>query len=112
MTTKFWNGKPIASVLFAVASSISISNLQAQQLNENQTVKAISQTNIHVIGAAKINPTTIEVSFSNNQKMLFDFYGENIFRLFQDNSGKAMRTPEAKQEAHILVENPENRLLL
>ena len=106
MKTKFWSGKPIASVLFAVASSISISNLQAQQVNENQTVKAILQTNIHIIGAAKINPTTIAVTFSNNQKMLFDFYGENIFRLYQDNSGAAMRAPEAKQEAHILVDNP------
>ena len=64
------------------------------------------QTNIHIIGAAKINPTTIAVTFSNNQKMLFDFYGENIFRLYQDNSGAAMRAPEAKQEAHILVDNP------
>jgi len=106
MKTKFWNGKPIASVLFAVASSISISNLQAQQLNENQSINTISQSNVKVTGAAKINPTTIAVTFSNNQKMLFDFYGDNIFRLFQDNSGKAMRTPEAKQEAHILVDNP------
>ena len=106
MKRKFWNGKPIASVLFAVATTISSSNLQAQQVNENQTVKAISQTNIHIIGAAKINPTTISVTFSNNQKMLFDFYGENIFRLYQDNSGAAMRAPEAKQEAHILVDNP------
>lgn len=106
MKKKFWNGKPIASVLFAVASSFSISNLQAQQLNDNATVKTVSQSNLKVSGATKINATTIAVTFSNNQKMLFDFYGENIFRLFQDNSGKAMRAPEAKQEANILVANP------
>ena len=106
MKTKFWNGKPIACVLFALATTILSSNLQAQHVNENQTAKAISQTNIPIIGAAKINPTTIAVTFSNNQKMLFDFYGENIFRLYQDNSGKPMRAPEAKQEAHILVDNP------
>ncbi len=36
--------------------------------------------------ARLINPTTVEVLFANNQRMTIDFYGENIFRLFQDNS--------------------------
>mgnify|MGYP003407229915 FL=1 len=106
MKNNFRKIKPIAGVLFAVASSVSINNLQAQQPNNNPTVKTISQSNLKIIGAKKINPTTIAVSFSNNQKMLFDFYGENIFRLFQDNSGKGMRPPEAKPEAQILVDNP------
>ncbi|UFH34193.1 TIM-barrel domain-containing protein [Flavobacterium acetivorans] len=105
MKNNFRKIKPIAGVLFAVASSVSINNLQAQQPNNNPTVKTISQSNLKIIGAKKINPTTIAVSFSNNQKMLFDFYGENIFRLFQDNSGKGMRAPEAKPEAQILVDN-------
>lgn len=38
--------------------------------------------------------------------MALDFYGENIFRTFQDNSGGIMRAPEAKPEAEILVKNP------
>jgi alpha-glucosidase (family GH31 glycosyl hydrolase) len=59
-----------------------------------------------ITGANKINPTTVEVLFSDNNRMTFDFYGENIFRLFQDNSGKIIRDPEAKPEATILVENP------
>lgn len=54
----------------------------------------------------KINPTTIEVLLSDSNRMTFDFYGENIFRLFQDNSGKIIRDPEAKPEAHILTDNP------
>lgn len=49
-----------------------------------------------IIEAKKINATTVEVSFSNQQKMLLDFYGENIFRLFQDNSGKGLRSPKAE----------------
>ncbi|MEC5164542.1 alpha-glucosidase (family GH31 glycosyl hydrolase) [Flavobacterium sp. PL11] len=106
MKAQFWNGKPIASALFAVTTIFFISNLQAQQLNDNQTVKTATQSTIKITTAAKINPTTIAVTFSNNQNILFDFYGENIFRLYQDNSGKAMRAPEAKQEAHILVDNP------
>ena len=40
--------------------------------------------------------------------MTFDFYGENIFRVFQDNAGGIIRDPEAKPEAQILVNNPRN----
>lgn len=38
--------------------------------------------------------------------MLIDFYGENIFRVLQDNSGKMIRDPETKPEAQILINNP------
>ena len=43
-----------------------------------------------VVSARKINPTTVEILFSNNRRMTLDFYGENIFRVFQDNSGKVI----------------------
>ena len=59
-----------------------------------------------VTQAKKLNATTVELSFSNNQKMLLDFYGENIFRMFQDNSGQGMRSPQATPLAEILIENP------
>lgn len=59
-----------------------------------------------VVSARKINPTTVEILFSNNQRMTLDFYDENIFRVFQDNSGKVIRDPQAKPEAQILVDNP------
>jgi alpha-glucosidase (family GH31 glycosyl hydrolase) len=64
----------------------------------------------NVENAKKINPTTIEILFSNNQRMIFDFYGENIFRVFQDNSGGIIRNPEASPEAEILVDNPRKSL--
>ena len=63
-----------------------------------------------IVNAMKINPTTVEVLFSNHQRMTLDFYGENIFRMFQDNSGGMLRNPEAKPEARILVEQPRKKV--
>ncbi|HKI90247.1 MAG TPA: TIM-barrel domain-containing protein [Draconibacterium sp.] len=65
-----------------------------------------NQEKIKLVAAQKTNPTTIEIEFSNHQKMLIDFYGNNIFRMFQDNSGKGMRAPQAEPPAKILVKNP------
>ena len=59
-----------------------------------------------VIGVTKINQTTVEVLYSNHQRMTLDFYGDNIFRMFQDNNGGILRDPEAKPEAKILVSQP------
>ncbi len=53
-----------------------------------------------------LETTTVDIVFSNGQKMILDFYGDNIFRVFQDNSGGPMRDPEAKPEAKILVADP------
>ncbi|NDV46968.1 DUF5110 domain-containing protein [Paludibacter sp. 221] len=65
-----------------------------------------AQQNKSIVGVKKINPTTVDVLLPENQRMTFDFYGENIFRVFQDNSGGILRDPEAKPEAQILVDNP------
>ena len=54
----------------------------------------------------KVNPTTVELNLSNKQKVTLDFYGENIFRVFQDNKGGIIRNPKATPEAKILVDNP------
>ncbi|MDL2222965.1 DUF5110 domain-containing protein [Bacteroidales bacterium OttesenSCG-928-M11] len=54
----------------------------------------------------QINPNTVEVVYSNNQRMTFDFYGDNIFRLFQNNTGGIISDPQAKPSAQILVDNP------
>ena len=60
--------------------------------------------------AVKLNPTTVEIKFTNQQKMLIDFYGNNIFRMFQDDSGKGLRDPQADPQAQILVNNPRKPL--
>lgn len=70
------------------------------------SVKADEQ----IIRAKKINPTTIEILFTNDHRMLVDFYGENIFRIFRDDTGGMIRDPEAKPEAQILVDNPRKAL--
>lgn len=61
------------------------------------------------VSAVKINPTTVEVVFGD-ERMTLDFYGDNIFRLFQDNTGGVIRDPEARPEARILVENPRRKV--
>ena len=71
---------------------------------------------IRVTGAVQINPTAVEVYFSNGQHATLDFYGKNIFRLFVDPSGGILRDPKADPEAQILVDDPRgvckgNRLL-
>lgn len=63
-----------------------------------------------VTGARKINPSTVEIVFSDNRSMTLDFYGENIFRMFQDKNGGILRDPQAEPAAKILVENPRKAL--
>ncbi|NAW51774.1 DUF5110 domain-containing protein [Elizabethkingia argentiflava] len=70
----------------------------------------VFQPEYQIISAYKSNATTIEIKFSNQQKMLLDFYADHIFRLFQDNTGKGFRDPEAKPEAKILVDKPRKPL--
>ncbi len=103
---KFRAIKRQASFFFAIASFVTFNSLQAQETSKNATQQTEISGEHTVIGAKKINATTVEVSFSNNQKMLLDFYGDHIFRLFQDNSGEGMRAPKAKPEAQILVDHP------
>ncbi|WP_185287097.1 hypothetical protein, partial [Chryseobacterium indologenes] len=96
MKRKFWAVKLTAGVLFAFASSTFLTSyVQAQQTPATK-IENIARQQVKIVDAKKINATTVEITFSNQQKMLLDFYGDNIFRLFQDNSGKAMRDPEAK----------------
>jgi hypothetical protein len=64
------------------------------------------QANPAVTSAVKLNPTTVEVHFSNNTRMTVDFYGNTVFRLFCDPGGGIVRNPEANPEAQILVDNP------
>lgn len=66
----------------------------------------IEQSKKTITGYQRINPTTVDILFSDGNRMTLDFYGENIFRAFQDNNGGIIRDPEAKPEAKILVDNP------
>ncbi|MDR0938812.1 MAG: DUF5110 domain-containing protein [Mediterranea sp.] len=63
-----------------------------------------------VTDVRRINPTTVEIRLADGNRMSMDFYGENIFRLFQDNSGGIVRDPQATPPARILVDNPRRAL--
>ncbi len=67
---------------------------------------AARQTEVTISSASVLNPSAVEVVFSNHQRMTLDFYGENIFRMFQDNMGGIVRDPQASPEARILVDRP------
>lgn len=88
----------IMFMLIVMTSTVAFSQSDLKKENNKEHIKLVK--------AQKTNSTTIEIEFSNQQKMLIDFYGNNIFRMFQDNSGKGLRAPKAEPEAEILVKNP------
>jgi len=100
------NGQQRKAILLALTLPLMFSSAPMQARQRAESIKEATQQSLKIISARKINPTTIEVLLSDNQRMTFDFYGENIFRVFQDNFGGILRDPEAKPEAHILVNNP------
>jgi alpha-glucosidase (family GH31 glycosyl hydrolase) len=101
----FWTPKPQNKALLTLAFSLLTAYIPANAAEKPITFQQVLQQDQKVITAKKISPTVIEVLLSNNQRLTFDFYADQIFRLFQDNSGGSMRDPEAKPEAKILVEN-------
>ena len=54
----------------------------------------------------QLNKTTAQARLDNGQMLYVDFYGPNIFRLFQDPKGGILRDPQARPEAQILVDDP------
>lgn len=84
-----------AAMVFACCAPV-------QATNDN-TYKA------KVESVVQINPTTVELRLSDNRRVTLDFYGDNIFRMFQDNNGGIVRDPvpmAGYPEAQILVDNP------
>lgn len=95
---RFIKRKLKAILLSAVLLTTGFAPTQA--IADNVTVKAVKQ----------INPTAVELNLEKNQRMTIDFYGENIFRLFQDNHGGIIRDPFATPEAKILISNPRKEI--
>ncbi len=97
--------------VFALAvplSAVGVSEAQAQN-TPKKMILDLKPTQIR--SAQQINPTTVEVVFADDTKKTFDFYGDNIFRLFQDPEGGIIRNPQATPPAEILVKNPRKRVL-
>ena len=61
---------------------------------------------IGVESVIQINPTTVEVHYTNGKQLTIDFYSEHIFRMFQDDVNPIIRFPQATPPANILVSNP------
>ncbi len=73
---------------------------------QDRRIGIVKPTPVQVKEVRKINPTTVEAVFMDGRLMTFDFYGENIFRLFHDPNGGIVRDPQATPPAQILVDNP------
>ena len=50
----------------------------------SQTVKA---GDVQIL---RINPTLVEIVFANQQRVAVDFYGESVFRIFEDRNDGVM----------------------
>lgn len=85
-----------ASLFLALGGTATASNLAI-----HNTITRLQQ----------LNPTTVEILFEDGNRMVVDFYAENIFRLFLDTQGGIVRDPEASPQAQILVKNPRTPLM-
>ena len=94
------NKKSIKALALSAAIVLA-GNIPTQTFASNDGEERVS-----VVEVAQINPTTVELRLTNGQHLTLDFYGENIFRMFQDNNGGVIRNPQATPEAEILVANP------
>ncbi|TDG37898.1 DUF5110 domain-containing protein [Pedobacter changchengzhani] len=96
--------------LLSIAFVFLFCSAYAQDVKKVDQKTNLTSVSSKIISAKKINPTTIEVLNENNERLTFDFYGDHIFRVFQDNTGGLIRDPQATPEAKILVENPRRML--
>ena len=79
--------------------------ISAEAQQHKSVPDKVQTDTVQIIGAKKTNATTVEVRLSNGQKMLLDFYSDNIFRLYYDRAGNFLHDPEANPPAKILVDN-------
>ena len=94
----------------AVAVSLPMVANATNEISSASTAITAQAAQADGVQILRINPTTVELCFANHRRVAVDFYGENIFRIFEDHNGGVMRDPEAKPEAHILVDNPRTKV--
>ena len=100
ITMKFSN-KGLKRIMLSAAflATFGTPTMAQEKSTQDTTVESVVQ----------INPTTVELRLSNKQRVTLDFYGDNIFRMFQDNNDGIVRDPEPMvgyPDAQILVDNP------
>ncbi|WP_433863708.1 TIM-barrel domain-containing protein [Sphingobacterium thalpophilum] len=112
MKISFWNVKAQATLLIGLASPFIFQAGKLSGRTSYQTPHQVAYTKSEnmIIAVQQINPTTVEIVFENNQRLTLDFYGNHIFRMFQDVHGGIIRDPEAKPQAKILVDQPRGKV--
>ncbi len=95
---------------FALAVPLMVVGVSETQAQSTPKKMILDLKGTQIRDAKQINPTTVEVVFADDTKKTFDFYGNNIFRLFQDNEGGIIRNPQATPPAEILVKNPRKQV--
>ncbi len=98
--------KKFTAILFLQIAMFTAFDATAQK--PDNTASKTQIDTVRIISAEKLNTTTVEIRLSNQQKMLLDFYGDNIFRWLYDKTGSTFHDPEAQPPAKILVDNPRN----
>jgi len=79
---------------FSILAALTAAAAVTMPLNAETTVEGL-------------NPTSVEVTFDGDStSLLIDFYGPNVFRMFQDPRGGIVRDPQATPPARILVDTP------
>ena len=56
--------------------------------------------------AERTSPTCITITLADGQRRVVDFYGDDVFRIYQDPNGRPIHDPQAQPEAKILVDHP------
>jgi len=81
-------------------------NDDATLIASSKVVSEFDEPLNQIAGIRKLNATTAEIITHEGGIVTVDFYGDNLFRLFFDPSGKEMRNPTAEPQAEILVKQP------
>ena len=69
------NRKQKQAILIALAAPLMFSPAPLMAATgTSEPVAAIAQQAQTIVSVQRINPTTVDVVFSNNQRMTFDFY--------------------------------------
>lgn len=97
----------LKSMVLALSIPLTVAGVPSYNITTNSLDGTeTSPQQQRIVSINQLNPTSFEVILQNNQRMTFDFYGNNIFRIFQDNNGGIIRDPQAQPEAQILLDNP------
>lgn len=108
MNIFFCRTKVQVSLLLGLACPFIFQPYTAQAISRlSNRSEIVQDSTVHkIVNVQQINPTTVEIVYDNHQRLTLDFYGNHIFRMFQDINGGIIRDPEANPPAKILVEQP------